>query len=290
MKKAVLRGSIKMALILDGKEVSAKIIEETKKDVTALKLKGITPSLHLILIGTDPSSLRYVNLKIKRAEEAGVSATIHHYEKTTTEEVVELIRKMNIDPKVHGIMIQLPVPNEINEHSLVEVISPDKDVDGISTFTFGKILMGEKAFLPAGVDAVMQLLKRYNIEWENKHWVVVGLTVWLGKPLVAHLLNKKVQVTALSAEDLKINEHVKTADILVIEVYKKHAINSSYVKEDVVVIDNGNNYEGKKVFGDVDFEGVSQIASAITPVPGGTGPLLISMLIKNTVEAAKNLK
>ncbi|MBM3291430.1 bifunctional 5,10-methylenetetrahydrofolate dehydrogenase/5,10-methenyltetrahydrofolate cyclohydrolase [Candidatus Bathyarchaeota archaeon] len=278
-----------MVLILDGRETSAKILEEIKADITTLKTKGITPNLHLILIGTDQNSLRYINMKIKRAEEAGITAMLHHYEKTTTDEIVRLIKELNSDPKVHGIMIQLPVPNDIKEHEIVEAILPEKDVDGLGALTFGKILMGQKAFLPAGVDAVMQLLERYNIQWESKHWVVVGLTAWLGKPLVAHLLNKKVQVTALSADESNIESYAKQADVLVVEVYKKHVINASMIKDGVVIIDNGNNYEGKKVFGDVNTEDVSKLASAITPVPGGTGPLLISMLIKNTVEAAKKL-
>ncbi|MBN1682904.1 bifunctional 5,10-methylenetetrahydrofolate dehydrogenase/5,10-methenyltetrahydrofolate cyclohydrolase [Candidatus Bathyarchaeota archaeon] len=276
-----------MVIILDGREVSSKIIEEIKQDVTNLENK--IPNLHLILIGTDKNSLRYVNMKIKRAEEVGISTTLHHYDKTTTEEVVNLIKQLNNNPDVHGIMIQLPVPPEINEHKIVEEISPKKDVDGLSTLTFGKILMGEKAFLPAGVDAVIEILNSYKIDWENKHWVIIGLTEWLGKPLVAYLLNKNVQITAFPDINEKSLNHIKNADILVIEVYKKHIINSSMVKKGVVVIDNGNNYEGKKVFGDVETESVSEVASAITPVPGGTGPLLISMLIKNTVQAAKNL-
>jgi methylenetetrahydrofolate dehydrogenase (NADP+)/methenyltetrahydrofolate cyclohydrolase len=185
-------------------------------------------------------------------------------------------------------MIQLPAPKEVNEAKIVEAIIPEKDVDGLSPITFGKILMGEKAFLPAGVDAVMELMSRYNVEWEGKHWVVAGLTSWLGKPLVVHLLNKKVQVTGLAADDKNIPEFVKTADIIVTEVYRKHAVTAAMIKKGAVIVDNGNNYEGKKVYGDVDTEGVSQIASAVTPVPGGTGPLLITMLLRNTVKAAQN--
>ena len=274
-----------MAIILDGKETSAKIVEEIKAEVTALKAKGVTPTLALILIGTDPGSTRYVNLKVKRADEAGIATQFHSFETATTEQVVELIEKLNTDPKVHGIMVQLPAPG-VNEGKIVEAISPDKDVDALSPVTFGKIVLGEKSFLPAGIEAVMELLRRYNVETEGKHWVVAGLPSWLGKPLVAMLLNKKVQVTAFAADDPHLPELVKLADVLCIEIHKKWTVTADMVKKGIVVIDNGNSYEGKKVFGDVDYDGVSPLASAITPVPGGVGPLLITMLLRNTVKAA----
>jgi methylenetetrahydrofolate dehydrogenase (NADP+)/methenyltetrahydrofolate cyclohydrolase len=274
-----------MAIILDGKETSAKIVEEIKAEVTALKAKGITPTLALILIGADPGSTRYVNLKVKRADEVGIATQFHSFETATTEQVVELIEKLNADPKVHGIMVQLPAPG-VNEGKIVEAISPDKDVDALSPVTFGKIVLGEKSFLPAGIEAVMELLRRYNVETEGKHWVVAGLPSWLGKPLVAMLLNKKVQVTAFAADDPHLPELIKLADVLCIEIHKKWTVTVDMVKKGIVVIDNGNSYEGKKVFGDVDYDGVSPLASAITPVPGGVGPLLITMLLRNTVKAA----
>jgi methylenetetrahydrofolate dehydrogenase (NADP+)/methenyltetrahydrofolate cyclohydrolase len=277
-----------MTVILDGKETSAKIVEEVKSEVDKLKVKGVNPTLALILIGTDPGSARYVNLKVKRAEEVGIATQFHHLETATTEQVVSLIKKLNSDPKVHGVMVQLPAPNEVNEGEIVEAISPEKDVDGLSPVTFGKIVLGEKSFLPAGVEAIMELLKRYNIDPEGKHWVIAGLTSWLGKPMAALLLNKKVEVTAFGADDPRIQEFVKQADVLCIEVYRKGAVSAEIVKKGVIVIDNGNNYEGKKVFGDVDYEGVSPIASAITPVPGGVGPMLITMLLRNTVKAASH--
>ena len=274
-----------MAIILDGKETSAKIVEEIKAEVAALKAKGVTPTLSLILVGTDPGSTRYVNLKVKRADEAGIATQLHSFETATTEQIVQLIEKLNADPKVHGIMVQLPAPG-VNEGKIVEAISPEKDVDALSPVTFGKIVLGEKSFLPAGIEAVMELLRRYNVETEGKHWVVAGLPSWLGKPLVAMLLNKKVQVTAFAADDPHLPELVKLADVLCIEIHKKWTVTADMVKKGIVVIDNGNSYEGKKVFGDVDYDGVSPIASAITPVPGGVGPLLITMLLKNTVKAA----
>ena len=276
-----------MAVILDGKETSAKIVEEVRAEVEKLKAKGVNPTLALILIGADPGSTRYANLKVKRAEEVGITAQLHHLETATTEQVISLIKKLNADPKVHGVMVQLPAPKEVNEGEIVETITPEKDVDGLSPVTFGKIVLGEKSFLPAGVEAIMELLKRYSIDPEGKHWVVAGLTSWLGKPMAALLLNKKVEVTAFAAGDLRLPEFVKQADVLCIEVHKKGIVTAEMVKKGVIVIDNGNSYEGKKVFGDVDYEGVSPLASAITPVPGGVGPMLITMLLRNTVNAAK---
>jgi methylenetetrahydrofolate dehydrogenase (NADP+)/methenyltetrahydrofolate cyclohydrolase len=275
-----------MAIILDGKETSAKIVEEIKVEIAALKAKGVNPTLALILIGGDPGSVRYVNIKVKRAEEAGIATQFHHLETATTEQVVTLIKKLNADPKVHGIMVQLPAPKEVNEGAIVEAIAPEKDVDALSPVTFGKIVLGEKSFLPAGVEAIMELLKRYNVDSEGKHWVVAGLPSWLGKPMAAMLLNKRVEVTAFAAGDPRLPEFVKQADVLCIEIHRKWTVTADMVKKGVVVIDNGNSYEGKKVFGDVDYERVAPLASAITPVPGGVGPLLITMLLRNTVMAA----
>lgn len=273
-------------IVLDGRETSSKIVEEIKAEVTALKAKGVNPTLALILVGGDPGSMRYVNIKVKRCEEAGIAAQFHHLETTSTEQVVSLIKKLNVDPKIHGVMVQLPAPKDVNEDEIVEAIATEKDVDGLSPVTFGKIILGEKSFLPAGVEAIMELLKRYNIDPEGKHWVIAGLTSWLGKPMAALLLNKKVEVTAFAAEDSRLPEFVKQADVLCIEVHKKWTVTADMVKKGVVIIDNGNSYEGKKVFGDVDYEGANSIASAITPVPGGVGPMLITMLLRNTVKAA----
>jgi len=274
-------------IVLDGKETSAKIVEEIKVEVAALKARGVTPTLALILVGADPGSTRYVNLKVKRAEEVGIATQFHSFETATTEQVVALIKRLNADPKVHGIMVQLPAPG-VNEGEIVEAIAPSKDVDALSPVTFGKIVLGEKSFLPAGIEAVMELLRRYNVDTEGKHWVVAGLPSWLGKPLVAMLLNRKVQVTAFAADDPHLPELIKLADVLCTEIHKKGIITAGMVKKGVVVIDNGNSYEGKKVFGDIDYEGVAPLASAITPVPGGVGPLLITMLLRNTVKAASS--
>jgi len=277
-----------MAVILDGRETSAKVMEELKAQVEELKAKGVTPALALVLTGTDKYSLRYVKMKAKRAEEVGIEARFHHLEETTTDEVVSLVEGLNEDPAVHGVLVQLPMAEGLDELEIVDAIDPDKDVDGLTPSTLGKMLMGEASFLPAGVEAIMELFRRYGLDPEGKHWVVAGSTNYLGKPLIALLVNMDVRVTFCDKDDPEMPGLVKGADVLVTELFRKHAVTADMVKGGVIVIDNGNNYEGNKVYGDVDTEAVAEKASAITPVPGGVGPLLIAMLLKNTVRAASS--
>jgi len=275
-----------LAVILDGKETAAKVVAELSAQAEGLKRKGINPTLALILVGSDEFSVRYVKMKAKRCEEAGVVAQLHHLETTTQKELIALIERLNDDPSVHGVMVQLPLPKGLDELATVEAISPEKDVDGLNPATLGKLLMGEECFPPAGVEAIMELLKRYQIEAEHRHWVVVGLSNIVGKPLLALLTNRKVSATGVHADNPRMARHAKEADVLVVDAAKKWAVTADMVKPGAVVLDNGNNYEGKKVYGDVDFDHVKDVASAITPVPGGIGPLLISMLIRNTLKAA----
>jgi methylenetetrahydrofolate dehydrogenase (NADP+)/methenyltetrahydrofolate cyclohydrolase len=275
-----------MVIVLNGRETSDTIMEELSAKVEELKGKGVTPTLGLILTGTDKYSRRYVRMKAKRAEKIGMESRLHHLEETTTEEVVKLVEELCADPEVHGVLVQLPVAEGLDEGAIVEAVTPEKDVDGISPSTLGKVLLGEESFLPAGVDAIMELFRRYDLDPEGKHWVVAGSTNWLGKPLIALLSTMNVTFSFCGKDDPKMPEMVKEADVLCTELTKKHAVTADMVKEGVIVIDNGNNYEGKKVFGDVDYEAVSAKAGAITPVPGGVGPLLITMLMNNTVNAA----
>ncbi len=275
-----------MAIILNGRETSATIMEELQAKVAELKAKGVTPTLALVLTGADKYSRRYIRMKVKRAEKIGIETRLHHLEETTTEEVVKLVEELCGDPDIHGVLVQLPVAEGLDEGEIVDAVTAEKDVDGISPSTLGKILLGEESFLPAGIDAILELFRRYNLDPEGKHWVVAGSTNWLGKPLIAHLSNMGVQVTFFSKDDPRMPELVKDADVLCTELFKKHAVTADMVKPGVIVIDNGNNYEGKKVYGDVDTEAVAEIAEAITPVPGGVGPLLITMLLANTFEAA----
>ena len=274
-----------MATILDGKATTAIVMEEVAAEVTKLAEKGIVPGLAVVLTGDDKYSVRYVKLKTKRAAKVGMYSEFHHLEETTDEELKKLIEKLNADPKIHGIMVQLPLAEGLDELSAVEAIANEKDVDGLSPSTLGKVLMGEDCYLPAGVEAIMELFKRYDISPEGKHWLVAGGSNFMSKPMAAYIMNIKSRVTQAGAKCPHIPELAKTADVICTEMFKKHAITADMVKEGVIIIDNGNNYEGKKVFGDVD-PAVYEKASAYTPVPGGTGPMLIAMLLRNTVKAA----
>ena len=277
-----------MALILDGKTASDKVMEELATQVEDLKQRGVVPGLALVLTGGDKNSERYVKLKQRRAESIGIYTEFHHLERTTDAELVEAIKKLNDDPKIHGVMVQLPLTEGLSELKAVEAIAPEKDVDALSPHTLGRILMGEEAFPPAGVEAIMELLRRNGIDPEHKHWVVVGKSNFLSKPLAATLANMKTSVTIVDLSNPDMAMSIKQADVLSTEISRKHAVTKDMVKDGVIVIDNGNNYEGRKVFGDVDTEGVSEKAKAITPVPGGVGPMLITMLMKNTLKAAKS--
>ena len=278
-----------MAIILDGRSVSSKIVEELRAKTQELKMKGISPTLALVLVGDDAYSKRYVDMKLKRCEEVGVKAILHHVKEAGEREILELLKGLNEDPQVHGVMIQLPLPKGFVESRVVERISPEKDVDGLSPSTLGRILLGEEAYLPAGVEAIIELLDRYQVEWTKKHWVIVGLSNIVGKPLAALLLNRKVTVTACHPDQEDLGGITRDADILVVDVARKWFITAEMVKRNSVIIDNGNNYEEKKVYGDVDFENAKEVASAITPVPGGVGPLLVTMLVRNTVKAAEKI-
>jgi len=276
-----------MPVVLDGREATDKVMEEVAAEVEALKARGVTPGLALVLTGDDKYSARYVNLKKKRAEEVGIYAELHHLEQTTDEELVALIQRLNEDPKIHGIMVQLPLAEGLSELKAVDAIAPEKDVDGLSPNTLGKVLMGEETYPPAGVEAIMELFRRYDLSPENKHWVVVGSSNFLSKPLAAYLMNMKVRVTQAGENCPHVPTLLKTADVISTEIQRKHYVTADMVKPGAIVIDNGNTYEGKKVFGDVSPEALEK-ASAYTPVPGGTGPMLIAMLLKATVKAASN--
>jgi methylenetetrahydrofolate dehydrogenase (NADP+)/methenyltetrahydrofolate cyclohydrolase len=276
-----------MAVILDGRATSEKVMEELAEEAKRLAESGITPGLSLIITGDDKYSLRYVKLKQKRAESVGIYVDFHHLEETTNEELVSLIQKLNKDPKIHGIMVQLPLMGGLDEIKVVDAIAPMKDVDGLSPNTLGKLLMGEDCYPPAGVEAIVELFKRYDLDVDGKHWLVAGETNFLSKPLAAYLMNRKVRVTQVGPGCPHLPDLVKMADVVSTELFKKHAITGDMVKDGVIVIDNGNNYEGKNVYGDVDPAALEK-ASAYTPVPGGTGPMLISMLLRNTLKAASS--
>lgn len=288
------------AFIIDGKAISDSIKQEVKEETDRLKAKhGVTPGLAFILVGDNPASQSYVRSKGKACEEVGFYSVTETFPATIPErDVLELIRKFNNDPKIHGILTQLPLPHHISEQKVIETILPEKDVDGFHPVNVGRMLIGMKGFLPCTPAGVQELLKRSNISPSGKHVVIVGRSNIVGKPVAAILMQKKewanaiVTVAHTAAPD--ISYYTRQADILIAAVGKPRAITAEMVKPGVVVIDVGINKiadattkTGFRTVGDVDFDRVKDIASAITPVPKGVGPMTIAMLMVNTLRAAQ---
>lgn len=279
-----------MTIILDGRFVASAVIEELKEHVKTMRERGVNPTLALILVGDDRYSKQYVDMKAKRCQEVGVEPRVYEFPSPSSEkDVIDLVHRLNGDSSVHGVLVQLPLPVGMDELRVVEAISPGKDVDSLSPVSLGKVLMGGGGFLSAGVEAILELLRRYDISYEKKHWVIVGLSNIVGKPLAAFLMNRNVSLTCCNGNEANLADLTREADVLVVDVARIRAVTSDMVKKGCVTFDNGNNYEGKRVYGDVDFDAVRELASAITPVPGGIGPVLITMLIRNAVRAASAL-
>jgi len=278
------------ATIIDGKQVQASIREELAKKVQELKAKhGLTPGIGVILVGEDPASQSYVKSKEKTANELGYySKTIRVPVETTEAEVLKLVGEFNKDPQIHGILVQLPLPPHINENAVIFAIDPKKDVDGFHPVNIGKLHMGEECFVPCTPAGVMELLKRTGVEMKGKNAVVVGRSNLVGKPVSMLLLAQHATVTICHSRTKDLAAECRRADVLVAAVGKAKMITADMIKPGAVVIDVGvNRVEGGKLVGDVDFEGAVNVASAITPVPGGVGPMTIGMLMKNTFLAAE---
>ena len=277
-----------MAKILNGKEVSQRIKEELKNEVTALKEKGIHPGLAVIIVGDDPASRVYVNSKKKACEELGILSKEYALPKETSEEeLLELIYQLNKTSEINGILVQLPLPKHINEENIINAIDHRKDVDAFHPINVGKIMVGNYDFVPCTPAGVMELIKESGIEIAGKECVVVGRSNIVGKPQAMLLLHENGTVTICHSKTKDLAEVVKRADILVAAVGKPNFITGDMIKPGAVVIDVGiNRIAEKKLVGDVDFESAEKIAGAITPVPGGVGPMTIAMLMKNTVKAA----
>lgn len=276
-----------MAIIIDGKRISQEIKDELKDKVEALKAVGKKAALAVVQVGNDPASCVYVNNKKKACAYIGIESLSYELEEETTEEeLLELIKRLNEDEKVHGILVQLPLPKHINEDKIIQAISPKKDVDGFHPENVGKLVIGEKGFVSCTPAGVIQLLKRSNIEIAGKNCVVVGRSNIVGKPMALLMLRENATVTIAHSKTQNLKELCKTADILIVAIGKPHFITSEYIKEGAVVIDVGiHRDENNKLCGDVKYEDVVEIASAITPVPGGVGPMTIAMLMNNCVEA-----
>ena len=287
------------AQIIDGKQVAAEMRAELKAEVAKLKERGIVPGLGVILVGEDPASQSYVRAKERACEELGIYSDDNRLpEDTTQQDLIALVNQMNNDPKINGILVQLPLPKGLNESEVLLAIAPEKDVDGFHPMNVGKMMVGEKAFLPCTPHGVIQLLLRSGVTIEGANIVIVGRSNIVGKPLANMLIQKNdrgnATVTVCHTRTKDLAHHTKQADILIAAAGRPNTITADIVKEGVVVIDVGVNRvedatkkKGYRLVGDVDFEAVKEKASLITPVPGGVGPMTITMLLYNTVESAK---
>ena len=275
-------------VLLDGKKVSAAVKAEVAKEVKDLNEQGISVCLAVIIVGEDPASKIYVRNKKRSCEECGIKSLEYALpENTSQEELLSLIDKLNCDKEVNGILVQMPLPKHLSEKAVIDAISPLKDVDAFTDANVGKIMIGSYNFLPCTPAGVMELLKSENIDIEGKNCVVIGRSNIVGKPMSMLLLHKNATVTICHSRTRDIASICRNADLIVAAVGKKHFLTSDMVKEGAIIIDVGiNRDENGKVCGDVDFENVKEKASYITPVPGGVGPMTISVLMKNTLKAA----
>ncbi len=288
------------AQIIDGKQIALDVRAGVAEKVAALKAKGITPCLAVVLVGENPASVSYVTGKRKALAEAGMADRSEVLPESTTEaDLLALIEKLNRDDTVHGILVQLPLPKHINEDKIIMAISPEKDVDGFHPVNVGNLVIGKKAFLPCTPHGIIVLLERMGIETSGKHAVVIGRSNIVGKPVSLLLARKETNctVTICHTGTKNMAEITRQADILIAASGHPHTVTSDMVKEGAVVIDVGVNRipdstkkSGFRLIGDCDFDDLKEKASYITPVPGGVGPMTIAMLMYNTLEAAENMK
>ncbi|QNM91795.1 bifunctional methylenetetrahydrofolate dehydrogenase/methenyltetrahydrofolate cyclohydrolase FolD [Aliarcobacter cryaerophilus] len=277
-------------VLLDGKILSAKIKEEVKVEVTQIvKEKNITPGLAVILVGNDAASATYVASKAKACKDAGIYSVVHEMpESITQEELLETINMMNNNPKLDGILVQLPLPKHIDTTTVLEAINPLKDVDGFHPYNVGRMVSNLDSFLPATPFGVMRMFEEHNIELSGKDVVVIGSSDIVGKPMASLLINKKATVTVCNSRTKDLKAHTSKADIVIIAVGVPYLLKEDMVKDGAVVIDVGiNRLDTGKLVGDADFEGLKNKCSHLTPVPGGVGPMTIAMLLKNTIKASK---
>lgn len=279
-----------MAQIIDGKFIAKQIKDQLKEEVSLLKETGTSVCLAVIQVGQDAASSVYVNNKKKACAYIGIDSVSYELkEDTEEEELIKLIEKLNGTESVHGILVQLPLPTHINEDRIIRTISPDKDVDGFHPVSVGRLWLGEKGFISCTPAGIIQLLKRSGIEIEGKECVVVGRSNIVGKPMAALLLRENATVTVAHSRTADLKEVTRRADILIAAVGQPKMITAEYVKEGAVVIDVGMHRDADNhLCGDVDFDDVFSKVSAITPVPGGVGPMTIAMLMSNCVEAARS--
>ena len=279
-----------MAQLIDGKRISTEIREEIKAETEQFKQEyGYAPGLAVVIVGEDPASQVYVRNKARACEEVGFYSEVYRLpENTEQTELNELVDKLNADAKIHGILVQLPLPKHLDENEVLLRISPDKDVDAFHPYNVGKIMIGDYRFLPCTPAGVMALLERSGVEITGKKCVVIGRSNIVGKPMAMLLLHANGTVTICHSRTKDLAAACREADILVVAIGRADFVGADMVKEGAVVIDVGMNRRADgKLTGDVDFAAVEPVASAITPVPGGVGPMTITMLLKNTLTAAK---
>ncbi|SFL83047.1 methylenetetrahydrofolate dehydrogenase (NADP+) / methenyltetrahydrofolate cyclohydrolase [Gracilibacillus orientalis] len=277
------------AEVIYGSELAQSLRDEMKEEVNGLRNKGIIPGLTVVLIGEDPASKSYVRGKQKASDYVGVdSELIELPESTTQEELLSLIDTLNNKDSVHGILVQLPLPAQIDEEVIIEAISPEKDVDGFHPISIGRMMTGKDTFYPCTPYGIIQMMKSKNISLEGKHAVVLGRSNIVGKPVGQLLLSENATVTYCHSRTKNMEQYIASADILIVAVGKAHFLNGDHIKEGAIVIDVGvNRIEDGSLTGDVDFDSAKEKASYITPVPKGVGPMTITMLMHNTIKSAK---
>ncbi|MFO7983151.1 MAG: bifunctional methylenetetrahydrofolate dehydrogenase/methenyltetrahydrofolate cyclohydrolase FolD [Desulfuromonadales bacterium] len=278
-----------MDKIIDGKAIAAEMREEIAADTAQLKQQGVTPGLAVVLVGEDPASRVYVSMKEKACEKAGIFSDEHKLPPETSEEqLLALVDELNRDDKIDGILVQLPLPDHIDENKVLEAISPQKDVDGFHPYNVGRLVTGNPLFQPCTPFGIMKMLEHTGVDLAGKEVVVVGRSNIVGKPVALMCLARHATVTVCHSRTLGLAEHVLKADVVVAAVGIPEMIKGGWIKEGAVVIDVGVNRVGeKKLIGDVEFETAKEKAGAITPVPGGVGPMTITMLLYNTIQSAR---
>ncbi|MFZ9298111.1 MAG: bifunctional methylenetetrahydrofolate dehydrogenase/methenyltetrahydrofolate cyclohydrolase FolD [Hylemonella sp.] len=277
------------AQIIDGNALSQRLRAEITQRAAALRARGITPGLAVILVGDNPASQVYVRNKVKACADCGLHSVLEQYQASLSErELLDRVAALNQDPAIHGILVQLPLPEHIDAHRVIEAISPDKDVDGFHVASAGALMVGQPGFWPCTPYGCMKMLESIHYELRGKHAVVIGRSNIVGKPMAMMLLHKHATVTICHSATPDLQAFTRQADVIVAAVGKRNILRADMVKPGAVVIDVGMNRNDQgKLCGDVDFEGVRQVAGWITPVPGGVGPMTITMLLVNALEAAE---
>tara|TARA_B100001013_G_scaffold34593_2_gene18666 strand:+ start:1268 stop:2113 length:846 start_codon:yes stop_codon:yes gene_type:complete len=274
--------------IVDGKNIAAEIMENSRIKINYLKNKGIFPCIEILLIGNDEGSEKYVQMKLKKIKEAGANGNIKKIDESKSDEdIIEIIRELNLNRKVNGILVQLPLPDKFNEENILSEIALEKDIDALNPITLKKIDQNNSSYYPAGVDAIMAIFERHKVTINKKNITIVGITNLIGRPLASVLRQKGGIVSEIDVgKHLTLDDLIKT-DIIVTDIGKPEWLKKEMVKDQVTIIDAANNYVNGKLLGDVDMNGMINKVNIITPVPGGVGPILIASLIENLIKSAE---